>query len=344
MVVPGLREGMQAVWLGRQAARDPEVHDLDAAIGGEQHVLGLEIAVHDAVPVSGVQRLGELEEDLERPRGRQASIRQRGAERDASHELAREVQLAVDLLERVDRRDCGMGQRRGGACLACQALARAGVAAERARQHLQRDGAAQAIVAGGVHHAHAAAADFLADFVRADTRARERGVGRFVEELGGDRPCGTFEEGAGRVVRAQQGAHFVGDSGIGFGRAREQALTIRGAEIQRLVEQRADAAPVGRQLSSSRASHARASAQWRFTVAGEMSIACAVSSIDRPPKNRSSTIRACPASSAARRSSAASRATMSNPRSFACAGRPSSKVTAARRRRASARRARGRAR
>ena len=45
--------------------------------------------------------------------------------------------------------------------------------------------------------------------------------------------------------------------------------------------------------SSSRASHARATAQCRFTVAGEMSIASAVSSIVSPPKKRSSTRRAC---------------------------------------------------
>ena len=44
--------------------------------------------------------------------------------------------------------------------------------------------------------------------------------------------------------------------------------------------------------SSSRASQAQATVQWRLTVAGEMSIASAVSSTVSPPKKRSSTSRA----------------------------------------------------
>src|SRR5687767_7597382 len=46
-------------------------------------------------------------------------------------------------------------------------------------------------------------------------------------------------------------------------------------------------------LDNSRNSHAFALTQSRFTVAGETPTTSAVSSIDRPPKNRSSTILAC---------------------------------------------------
>ena len=46
-------------------------------------------------------------------------------------------------------------------------------------------------------------------------------------------------------------------------------------------------------LPTSRVSHALAMLQSRFTVAGEMSSATAVSSTDKPPKNRSSTIFPC---------------------------------------------------
>ncbi len=57
-----------------------------------------------------------------------------------------------------------------------------------------------------------------------------------------------------------------------------------------------NAQPVGRRAQSavsSRLRKARAAVQSRFTVAGEMSSAAAVSSILMPPKKRHSTMRAC---------------------------------------------------
>src|SRR6185436_14323623 len=126
----------------------------------------------------------------------------------------------------------------------------------------------------------------------------------------GGRPHRLFEELAGTVVRAQQRLHLRGDRGIDRLFSFEQAFPARRVEGDRFVEHRRDPLPVGTQagVSSSFASQARATAQWRFTVAGEMPIASAVSSIERPPKKRSSTMRAWLASSAARRSSAESRA------------------------------------
>jgi hypothetical protein len=46
-------------------------------------------------------------------------------------------------------------------------------------------------------------------------------------------------------------------------------------------------------LFNSRCNQTRAAAQFRFTVAGETPVTTAVSSIDRPPKKRNSTMRAC---------------------------------------------------
>ena len=129
--------------------------------------------------------------------------------------------------------------------------------------------------------------------VGADARAGARRIaGALVQELRRHRPGGLLEKVLRRVVRAQQRSVFGGQRRIGEGGARQQPLAAGGVELERLIEQRADAAPVDRQLCSSRASQARASAQCRLTVAGEMSIASAVSSIESPPKKRSSTMRA----------------------------------------------------
>jgi hypothetical protein len=54
-------------------------------------------------------------------------------------------------------------------------------------------------------------------------------------------------------------------------------------------------------VSTARFSHARAMAHCRFTVAGDIPTTSAVSSTVRPPKYRSSTMRACSGSKAARR-------------------------------------------
>jgi len=87
-------------------------------------------------------------------------------------------------------------------------------------------------------------------------------------------------------VRAEERLHLRGDRGIDRLFAFEQAFPARRVEGDRFVEHRRDPLPVGTQagVSSSFASQARATAQWRFTVAGEMPIASAVSSIERPPK------------------------------------------------------------
>ena len=60
------------------------------------------------------------------------------AERVAVHELAGDVEFAVDLLERVDGADAGMGQRRGGARFAAQPLALRRIARQVRRQRLER--------------------------------------------------------------------------------------------------------------------------------------------------------------------------------------------------------------
>ncbi len=69
-----------------------------------------------------------------------------------------------------------MGERRGRARLAQQALDRLRVGAIRAADRLQRDLAPQFAVEGAVDHAHAAPADFFQELVLAEAAQYTRGI------------------------------------------------------------------------------------------------------------------------------------------------------------------------
>jgi hypothetical protein len=80
--------------------RDPEVHDLEPAVLGEHHVLGLQIPVHDGrlLLVRDGERFGGADDVLERfvPRQRTAA-RELLAQRAPVEVLEDEDQLPVDL-------------------------------------------------------------------------------------------------------------------------------------------------------------------------------------------------------------------------------------------------------
>ena len=117
--------------------------------------------------------------------------------------------------------------------------------------------------------------------VVADVRARfQRGLAKEGRIVG---PGGTLEESARAEMRRQQPSHAGDDLRIGAGRLGQFQLACRWIEVQRFMEERRDAVPVA-QTPSSVASQARASVQCRFTVAGEVPMASAVSSIESPPK------------------------------------------------------------
>src|SRR5262249_39449979 len=152
--------------------------------------------------------------------------------------------------------------------------------------------------------AHTAAADFMADDVGADFAAGRR-LARFVhQELGGNFVGRRFEKAGGCVVRVKEGNDFVPKGGIAGTGGIDDGAGSAGRAGHGVVEDRANARPLfGRHdegsAPSSRASHAFASAQRRFTVAGEMPSASAASSIDSPPKKRTSTRWASSGSNAA---------------------------------------------
>ena len=173
---PGERVGVER--LGQA-----EVEHLDAAVAVDHDVRGLQVAVHDALLVRGLERLGDPEREAGRLLRLERAALQPGGERLAGRELHHEEALAVALLETVDAGDARVGQRREHARLALEAREPLGVAREARGQQLERDVAAELRVLGAEDLAHAAGAELGRDLVVGDrgadqSRAPPLDVGR----------------------------------------------------------------------------------------------------------------------------------------------------------------------
>ena len=101
---PGLgRGGGRREAAGRLAALEAlelgeaEVEDLHAAVPGDEDVLGLEIAVDDAVVVGGRQAVGDLHRVLERLARGQGPVVEPLAQRLALEQLRDEVERPASL-------------------------------------------------------------------------------------------------------------------------------------------------------------------------------------------------------------------------------------------------------
>ena len=155
-------------------ARQAEVEDLHLAVAGQEEVVGLEVAVHDAAGVRGGEPGRDLRGDLERLARRQRAADQALAQRLAVEQLHRgEGDLAV-LAEIEDRQDVRMRERRDRLGLALEARQRVGVGGEMRRQDLDRHLAVELGVAGAEDLAHPALAELGDDLVGAEPGSDHR--------------------------------------------------------------------------------------------------------------------------------------------------------------------------
>ena len=106
----------------RQALRDPEVHDLDVALGAHHHVCGLQVPVHDAPRVCELERIRHFDRDPHRFFLRHAASGEPFLETRSLHVLHREEGTSLVLTDFVDLTDEGMVEVRRGARLPDEAL------------------------------------------------------------------------------------------------------------------------------------------------------------------------------------------------------------------------------
>lgn len=129
--------------------RQAEVEHLGPTIARDEDVRRLDVTVHDAPHVRGLERIGNLDGEIEDLRElERLPVPQPVAQGLAFEQLHGQQRLAIGVIDLVDGADVRVVQRRGGARLALEALEREVVARELRRQELERDVAPQLRVVG----------------------------------------------------------------------------------------------------------------------------------------------------------------------------------------------------
>ena len=163
----------------RERFRDTEVSN-ERVLPREQHVLRLDVAVHDAAIVRVCERTGNVAQDANDVRERKlASAREPCAQRLAVDERHRVVGKPVGLAGSEQRDDVRMLQPRGHCDLSAEALDGDGVR-ELGRQNLHYHSAAERLLGGDEYARHPAATELSFERV---VRA-ERGL-KLLPELAG---------------------------------------------------------------------------------------------------------------------------------------------------------------
>ena len=154
----------------RLKLREPEVEELRARL--RQHdVGGLQVAMRDALPVRFVERVGDLDRNLQRlVEGQRPFLEARG-QRLAVEMRHDQIVRAIDAADVVDAADVRMVQGRDGASLALEAGSQIGIASDLTWQDLDRDRPIEARVACSVDLTHSARADLDGHFIRAEACA-----------------------------------------------------------------------------------------------------------------------------------------------------------------------------
>ena len=154
------------IHVGLRGGGQAEVEDLGGAIDGRLDVGGLQVPVHDAALVRGLERVGDVAGNAQGVRQWQRGRRQAIGQRGPLHQLHHDGPLGrPGVLEAVDGGDVGMAQCRERPGLALEPREPLSITSEGGRQNLDRDVAIEPGVACAKHLPHAALAEERLDLV-----------------------------------------------------------------------------------------------------------------------------------------------------------------------------------
>jgi hypothetical protein len=141
---------------------------------GNEDVRGLDVAMHDAARMRGVESVGNLDADIEELVYRERAAGDSLAQSLAFEQFHDEKRLAIMFADIVDRADSRVIQGRGRASFALEAFEREWISSEIRGEELQRDRASQTRIFRAENLAHAAAADGFENPVMGDRFANHR--------------------------------------------------------------------------------------------------------------------------------------------------------------------------
>ena len=127
--------------------------------------------MHDAALVRRRQRVGQRDREIEHARKRKSARRHQPVEALSLDQLHGQEADPVRLLDRVERDDVRVVERRDGLGLALEARQAVGMGGHVLGQHLDRDLAAEPRVARAIDLAHPARAERRDDLVGAEPGA-----------------------------------------------------------------------------------------------------------------------------------------------------------------------------
>ena len=134
---------------GRRQLRETEVENLDAIAGAHKEVVGLQVAMDDALGMRGGQGVGDLDGEVERPVERQpAGVHARSVVPSSSSET-RYGAFVPSHIE--DRHDAGVVQCGGGPGFLLEPPEPILVGRKDLRQHLQRDDLRELRIPGAIN-------------------------------------------------------------------------------------------------------------------------------------------------------------------------------------------------
>src|SRR5690349_3517312 len=150
----GLREAR-----GVTELRDAEVHDLDAAVRGQQDVVRLDVPMDNASGMRGMETLRDLDAERLHLTNGELPGSELGFERLSFDQLHGDEGVDVRLADVVDDRDVRMidGARRLG--LVDESLLCPGLLGQSLREELEGNEALESGILGLIHYSHPAFAE-----------------------------------------------------------------------------------------------------------------------------------------------------------------------------------------
>jgi hypothetical protein len=145
-----------------------EVQQLGVPTRGNEYVGGLDIAMDDALRVSALERIADLDAEPQDGFGGESMGGDHLAEGLAVEQLHGQERHAVVLSGVVDGADVGVVQAGGGAGLVAEAIEGVLIEERGVRQELEGGLTVKASVLGAIYRAHAAAAQLRQNAVVAD--------------------------------------------------------------------------------------------------------------------------------------------------------------------------------